>query len=220
MPCSVKMVIGTTALRGFPAHCSTEQVTCDLRHKTNTQDLHYLQIRQHVHVPIRISQMPGYVQVVGSIPRRHPSAIISALKRSQLPLARTGGHVQVSGGGFGTPIQNRCVEKAACAAIRRHFQHRGYSVRSREREKVGYDFDVRRGHEQLHVEVKGVSGTALRFPITANEIRCASRDRHFRLAVVTSARTRTPKVYLFDSEAFFTKFRLSALSFCAECTMR
>jgi len=92
------------------------------------------------------------------------------LKRSQLPLARTAGNVQVSGGGFGTPIQNRYVEKATCAAIRRHFQHRGYAVRSREKEKVGYDFDVQRGHELLHVEVKGVSGTALRFPITANEI--------------------------------------------------
>src|SRR6266536_700605 len=40
MPYSTRMVIGTTVLRGFPAHCSTEQVTCDLRQKTNTHDLH------------------------------------------------------------------------------------------------------------------------------------------------------------------------------------
>ncbi|MEY2480243.1 MAG: 5-methylcytosine-specific restriction enzyme [Verrucomicrobiota bacterium] len=176
----------------------------------------YLQIRQHIHVPIRISQMPGYVQVIGFRARRRRSTRILASKRLLLALVRARANFRVPGAGFGTPQQNRQVERVACAAIRAYFRRRGYTVRSREKEKLGYDFDVRRQHEVLHVEVKGVSGAKLRFPVTANEIRCASIDPRFHVAVVASARTRARKIYLFDAKRFLENFAFSALAFFAE----
>jgi hypothetical protein len=167
------------------------------KNKKQFTSCRYLQIKQDVHVPGGISKIPTYI------------------RKQDLPATPTVS-VQVSGAGFGTPEQNRLVEKAACRVAREYFRNRGYKISSREKESLGYDFDVSRNREMLHVEVKGISGSVLRFPITANEVRCATSDSAFQLAVVTETRSKNPRIHLFDAKAFSRSFKLSALAFYAQ----
>ena len=136
------------------------------------------------------------------------------LKRADLPLETPPVSVKASGAGFGTPKQNRLVEKSARQALMKYFPRHKYKIRSREKENIGYDFDVRSANETLHVELKGVSGTDLSFVITANEVKCACKDQRFRLAVVTNART-APRVWLFTAKEFLKRFTLKPLAYYA-----
>lgn len=138
------------------------------------------------------------------------------LKRAGLKLKTPPVAVKVSGGGFGRPEQNRLVEQAACGAVQKLFSKRGYKVVSREKENVGYDFDVTKKSETIHVEVKGISGSVLKFPITANEVACAKTDSKFRLAVVTEATTPQKKVHIFGRKDFLKGFGLTPLAYFAE----
>src|SRR5260370_29233546 len=98
----------------------------------------YLQIKEDVHVPGGISSVPTYIK------KRNPSKTLPAT-------------VTVSGAGFGTPEQNRQVEKAACKAVKEYFRKRGFKISSREKECLGYDFDEYRNGQTSNVEVKGIS---------------------------------------------------------------
>jgi hypothetical protein len=138
------------------------------------------------------------------------------LKRAELKLKTPPVAVKVSGGGFGKPEQNRLVEQSACKAVCSFFKKRGYKLVSREKENVGYDFDATKRSETLHVEVKGISGSLLRFPITANEVACAKTDSKFRLAVITEATTPRNKVHLFSRKDFLKSFELTPLAYFAE----
>jgi hypothetical protein len=80
------------------------------------------------------------------------------------------------GGGFGDSATNRLVERAAIKEVTRHLRREKFRVKSREKDGIGYDLDAFRAGEELHVEVKGVSGTKLQFPITRGEVRRAERD--------------------------------------------
>jgi hypothetical protein len=75
---------------------------------------------------------------------------------------------------------------------------------------------VSRDGEVLHVEVKGVSGAGLQFPITANEVGCARSDSAFQLAIVTEARTRKRHIDCFTGKQFLKRFKLHPLAFRAE----
>jgi len=78
------------------------------------------------------------------------------------------------GAGFGSIENNRKVEKAAIDFVTQHLRQKGYDVESREKECIGYDLDATHQKQKtLHVEVKGVSGGQVHFPITANEVRSA-----------------------------------------------
>jgi hypothetical protein len=120
------------------------------------------------------------------------------------------------GAGFGTPEHNHIVEEAARKAVRLHFEKMGCEVVSRETENLGYDFDVTCGREELHLEVKGSSGSGLRFPITANEVACARSDSKFRLAVVTEANSDRKRVHELSRKEFLEHFDLKPLTFFAE----
>jgi hypothetical protein len=151
-------------------------------------------------------------------PRSHvyldPHKANALLKRAKLKLKTSLVSVKVFGAGFGTPEGNCLVEKAACRAVKRYFSDRGYKVRSREKENIGYDFDVTSAKETLHIEVKGVSGNELSFPITSNEVKRAQTDKLFHLAVVTTART-APRVKLFTAKEFLRRFNLKPLAYYA-----
>ncbi len=56
-------------------------------------------------------------------------------------------------------------------------------------QKVGWDITMRRGDEELHIEVKGVSGSKPTVLLTRNEYVTAEADDLWRLAVVTQALT-------------------------------
>lgn len=138
------------------------------------------------------------------------------LKRAAFKLRTPPVAIKISGAGFGKPEQNRLVEKAACGEVRKHFVKRGYEVVSREKENVGYDFDVKKKDELIHVEVKGISGSVLKFPITANEVACSQTDKKFKLAVVTEATTPKREVHIFEAKVFLKNFELTPLAFFAE----
>ena len=137
-------------------------------------------------------------------------------KRAELKLDTAPVLVKVSGAGFGNPEQNRIVEQAACKAVRLYYEKRGYEIISREKENLGYDFDVRRAGEELHVEVKGISGSDLRFPITANEIARARSDSKFRLTVVTKAVSGQRQIHAFSRKDFLKHFDFKPFAFFAE----
>ncbi len=96
-----------------------------------------------------------------------------------------------------------------------HLTQRGFKIRSREKDGVGYDLDATKGRIELHVEVKGVSGDVLRFPITQKEVATAKSDPFCRLMVVTSARTRHARVHEFHGRDVKRCFALEPLSYLA-----
>lgn len=126
--------------------------------------------------------------------------------------------LSVRGAGFGTAKENKAVEMAACRHVERHYRSKGFKLTSREAEKVGYDFDAVRNGTTLHVEVKGVSGSLVAFPITVNEVNRARKDRQFRLAVVTAARSKTPRLHEFTGPGFLKSFNRTPLAFMAKLT--
>ena len=97
------------------------------------------------------------------------------------------------GGGYGDPEKNRCVERAAIRHVTRNLRGKGYRVRSRETEKLGYDLEAIRGASVLHVEVKGVAGHLVEFLITRNEFEKARCDSNYKLHVVTRALSSSPR---------------------------
>jgi len=153
-----------------------------------------------------------------------PTYLEEAIAEKLLKLAGLNGRPNVespitissTGAGIGTSKQIREVERAACKAVQTYFEKQGYTIESREKEKIGYDFDVRRKGEELHVEVKGISGSRLRFPITANEVNCAKTDNKFCLAVVTDARSAQRKVRVIIRKDFLKHFHIKPLAFFAE----
>ena len=119
------------------------------------------------------------------------------------------------GAGFGDAKTNRLVEQAAITKVTRFLIRQGYTVRSRESEGIGYDLDASKNGKTLHVEVKGISGSKIQFPITTNEVQRAMTDSAFRLLAVTAARTRAARVHSFQRATFITGFELKPLSFMA-----
>jgi hypothetical protein len=120
-----------------------------------------------------------------------------------------------SGAGFGDSETNPLVEKAAIRKVTQLLEQRGFMVKSRERDSIGYDLDARKGRTEIHVEVKGISGKAIQFPITRNEVSRAKYDPSFRLFVVTEARKEYPQVYEFDGRDVHRRFILQPISYMA-----
>jgi len=120
------------------------------------------------------------------------------------------------GAGFGSPEVNKRVEKAALRAATAYLKSSGWTVRSVEAEKRGYDLHCsRRNGELLLAEVKGVRGTAMRFLLTAGEYRVALKNPAFALCVVTSV-LRAPKVTVVKHSSLKDRLRVVPLVFTAE----
>ena len=79
--------------------------------------------------------------------RERASPVGTLSPDSAVVAAALSGKVRVSyggkGGGFGSVETNRRVEKTAIEFVRRRYEQDGWSVRSVEAEKVGYDCVVR-----------------------------------------------------------------------------
>lgn len=122
---------------------------------------------------------------------------------------------RTGGAGFGDPETNRKVEKLAIIFVTKWYQSRGWTVDSVEAEKCGFDLRCARNADEEHVEVKGVQGEGQSFPITASEVRQASRDSRFILCVVTSALSNQPSMHRFTGKEFLNSFDLEPLAFMA-----
>jgi hypothetical protein len=119
------------------------------------------------------------------------------------------------GAGFGDAETNALVERAAVRKVMRHLKQRGFEITSRERDAIGYDLDARRGSLEWHVEVKGVSGEKVQFPITKNEVARAETDDLFRLIVVTQARKKHSRLHTYRGRDIASRFVLQPISYLA-----
>lgn len=164
---------------------------------------------------------PRYTRNITTVPERIADLLWSLVHQigetapAPTPPANSGASSPKRGAGFGKPDSNGLVEAAAIAAAKRHLKGKGYRVRSREREKIGYDLDATKGTQKLHVEVKGVSGDGCSFIITQNEVATARIDPLFRLLVVSSARSRRPVISEFKGTELDLQFGLTPISFFA-----
>lgn len=97
--------------------------------------------------------------------------------------------VTTTGAGFGDPITNAKVEKVAMDLVASTYVELGWTPHDVSARKVGWDITMRRGSDELHMEVKGVSGSKPTVLLTPNEHSTAETDPLWRLAVVTQALT-------------------------------
>lgn len=88
---------------------------------------------------------------------------------------------------FPDPKQRKFVEKAAIEAAK-NFLNKQHRVVDRQKDNCGYDLLARhcKTGEELHVEVKGTSGTDMHFYMTRNEFRYMSMPQ-WRLVMVCDA---------------------------------
>jgi hypothetical protein len=123
---------------------------------------------------------------------------------------RPAGSDGMKGAGFGTPEENARVERAAVKAVREQLVAEGWTVRSAEIEKVGYDLECIKGKASLHVEVKGIRGTKLSFMLTAAERKRATEDLQFHLFAVTRVLS-TPVLHRYKGLELEGHFAFSTL---------
>jgi hypothetical protein len=97
--------------------------------------------------------------------------------------------VTAVGAGYGDPVTNALVEKVAMDLVASSYADRGWTPLDVSAQKVGWDITMRRAGDELHVEVKGVSGSKPTVLLTRNEYATAGTDPSWSLAVVTQALT-------------------------------
>lgn len=124
-----------------------------------------------------------------------------------------------AGGGFGSSETNRKVEQAAIAYVTDNYEKNGWSVKSIESEKRGFDLLCTKDEVQEHVEVKGVQGDFVSFIITTGEVKQSQTNKNFVLCVVTSALT-APKLHKFTAKEFHDLFILETVSYRASLKQR
>lgn len=87
------------------------------------------------------------------------------------------------------------VEISAVKTVVSHFCNLGFSVTSRENEKVGWDLDARAGSVFLRLEVKGLSGNKSVVEVTPKEYEAMQKFRSsYRVCIVTEALSAKPKL--------------------------
>lgn len=118
------------------------------------------------------------------------------------------------GAGFGSPEENRKVEAAAVRAVRKLFK--GWNIRDRQKDGCGYDLECKRKSEEEHVEVKGIKGAIVSFPITKKEYDLAASDPNFVLYAVTRALTQSANVHRFSGKEMRREFEFREIAYFAK----
>jgi hypothetical protein len=119
------------------------------------------------------------------------------------------------GAGFGDAVENSLVESAAIRAVVESYENDGWSARSVERDKCGFDLVCSKGAIVENVEVKGIKGEATCFLITAGEVEQARTNPNFFLVVVTSALSQTPVSNKYSGNEFLQRFDLRPIQYKA-----
>lgn len=161
---------------------------------------------------------PGPVRTLYSLSRPDANRLLKAAHAELLPdsdAARNAAQSSLVGAGFGTPVENRHVERAAVSFVRRYLRRQRWKVADISSEKRGYDLLCQRGRSERHVEVKGCKGSKIQFIITGNEKDAWSSDSHFVLALVTSVLGSSPTLHMFTGPRDLEKFRLAPISYVA-----
>lgn len=103
------------------------------------------------------------------------------------------------GAGFGDPLTNRAVELAAMRAAADRVKDEGWDCEDVSTRKVGWDITARRGIQERHLEVKGVSGSRATVLLTRGEYRAAESDDQWELVVVIDALGDRPEIRTYDA---------------------
>lgn len=122
----------------------------------------------------------------------------------------------VKGAGFGTPEQNKLVERAAVRHVVRHYKSQGWSVSDVSSENHGYDLICKGSGEERHVEVKGARGDGQQFILTTKERNAWTKDKRFVLAFVGNALSAKPSLSFFPRAESQLEFSIYPLSFIAK----
>jgi hypothetical protein len=153
---------------------------------------------------------------IGSVFRKViPPELIPTGSFGDRSTPNSGGPAGQTGAGFGDPAENKLVESAAVRAVVAHYEAGGWSVRSVERDKCGFDLECSKGGVVEQVEVKGIRGDGLCFVITAGEVKQAQTNLSFFLMAVTSALTASPTLTKFSGAEFVKRFDLAAIQYRA-----
>ena len=161
---------------------------------------------------------PRYTRSKTTVPDQYAEKFWQMMKCKMpmpLPSPSQAERLRKGGAGFGDAKTNKLVEGAAIRKATKVLEHRGFTVTSREREKIGYDLEAIKGRTRLHVEVKGVSNDGVQFIVTKNELAQADVNPSFVMMVVTRARTKNPSVYEFYGRQLRQHFSMTPLSFLA-----
>ena len=118
------------------------------------------------------------------------------------------------GAGFGSSENNQKVERVAVRETERHYRSLGWVVESVESERVGYDLLCKKGSQELHVEVKGISADGLDFILTAGEWKQSQNDPSFRLVIVNNA-IRKPYLIVLTKSQLNRRFGFKAIAYRA-----
>ena len=100
-------------------------------------------------------------------------------------------------------LKRIAVGKKAVEVVSKHYSDLGYSLKSVEKDNVGWDLEATQGKVVLKLEVKGLSGSELTIELTPNEYKKLNAHwASYRICVVTEALTApTLSVFTFIKEA-------------------
>ncbi|WP_162917199.1 DUF3883 domain-containing protein [Dongia deserti] len=101
------------------------------------------------------------------------------------------------------------VEQAAVALVRAHYSETRYEVIDRQSDNCGFDLLVRakKSRDELHVEVKGTQNKVPHFLMSHKEYAyMQAYPRCWRLAMVTEALSKSPKLEIMDAEKAQARF--------------
>jgi hypothetical protein len=157
----------------------------------------------------------GHFKRISVVCEAISSALIPAGFARGAPFSEGGTPITQSGAGFGDAAENKLVETRAVRAVIKHYEQSGWSVRSVERDKCGFDLECKKAGTVEQLEVKGVRGSGLCFVITAGEVKQARENPKFFLMVVTSALSSSPTLTKFSGREFGQRFNLSAIQYRA-----
>ena len=89
------------------------------------------------------------------------------------------------------------IENIAIKEVIKEYSGRGFSVKSVERENLGWDLEAVHKKRKLKIEVKGLSGHNLSVELTPNEFSKMNNNKDtYRLCVVTNC-LESPTLYVF-----------------------
>ena len=118
----------------------------------------------------------------------------------------------VGGCAFANPETRVRVEKAAIRCVTAWHDDRGWSVRSREKDGVGYDLECMKQDKRRCVEVKGTSAEEGTFVMTRGEHGQARDNPDFILAIVSNALVK-PAVKFVTGEKLLATYCFEPLSY-------
>jgi len=161
---------------------------------------------------------PGWPNTLYATTPTEASLLLRACGISPSTLTRLRGYksqgtAPTGHAGFGTAEENKKVERAAVAVLRA--KYKAWKIVDRQQEHVGYDFEVRRGQQERHIELKGTRGPMPSFPITCNELHRAKEDDRWWLAVVTNALSAKPHLIEMTGAQFLSQYQWKPLSYMA-----